>query len=107
MIYDYKNISIEIWKDIAAEIKGDIEFYIYFKGKKFFGWAFTLDAIKAVMLRYRKTGESCGGIYFLAAGYIILDEITVENICKSINNMIEADGDDALDDYFPEVGNET
>ncbi|BDR55764.1 hypothetical protein KIMC2_03260 [Xylocopilactobacillus apis] len=46
--------------------------------KVYFCWAFTIDAIKSIMDKDRKTGESAEGIFFWACDVIILDQIDVQ-----------------------------
>ena len=101
MIYKFNKFSIEIWRDIESE-KDDVEFYVFFNGEKYFGWAFTINAIRKCMEKDEKTGESCNGIYFWAAGLVIVKSISLENLEKTISDIIDSNPN-SLNDIFCKV----
>ena len=103
MRYETDKFTIETWRDMENE-KEDIEFHVYFNGRKYFGWAFTLDAIDKCMKKDMETGESCNGTYFWSTGMIIVKKIDIENLKDTISDLV-AFNQDSLEDVFCEIMN--
>jgi len=83
------NFQLEVWREFGNS--EDIEFYIYFNGVRFYGWAFTLKGVEAVMKKDKITDESAGGRYFWAENFIIIDVITEDCLKAVISDLIRSD----------------
>jgi hypothetical protein len=92
--------NIDIWHEI--DDTNDIEFHVHCRGKKYFGWAFTLDGIDALMKKDRITGESSRGIYFWVVGLIIVESISEEILMKTISDLLKSN-ENGLDSILPVV----
>lgn len=49
----------------------------------------TLEYLKAMRQLHRQTGDFCNGKYFTTSGMIEIEEISEENIRKTIDDLIE------------------
>jgi hypothetical protein len=66
-------------------------------GKRYVATFFTLENIRRIMQHYQHTGECNFGQYFWASDMIIVKEITLEEIKKTVRHLIEID---ELDEAF-------
>lgn len=57
-------------------------------GESFSAVFFTLQNIDDLMKHYQKTGECANGLYFWTSDMIIVQELTQEFICKTIDNLL-------------------
>ncbi|MCL2178896.1 MAG: hypothetical protein FWC28_03430 [Proteobacteria bacterium] len=100
MRLDGDNFHIDIWHDINNA--NDIEFHVHCGGKKYFGWAFTLTGIEALMRKDRLTGESSRGTYFWVVGLIVVESISKEILVQAISDLVKSNGN-SLESIFPIV----
>ena len=49
---------------------------------------FTLQNIETLMKDYKKTGECANGLYFWASNMMIVQELTEQTICETIDNLL-------------------
>ncbi|CAI3942395.1 unnamed protein product [Commensalibacter communis] len=82
------NFTIEIYKNLLLSEQDDIEFYLHYKGKVYFGWAFTIKAIYSIMEKDKHTGESANGNFFWATDMIIVREMNEKILLETINHII-------------------
>ncbi len=57
-------------------------------GESFSAVFFTLQNIDTLMKHYKKTGECAKGLYFWASDMLIVQELTEQNICETIDNLL-------------------
>ena len=57
-------------------------------GKSFSAVFFTLQNIDALMKQYKKTGECAGGSYFWTSDMIVVQKLTEQTICETIDNLL-------------------
>ena len=57
-------------------------------GENFSAVFFTLQNIDALMKHYKKTGECVNGLYFWASNMMIVQELTEQTICETIDNLL-------------------
>ena len=57
-------------------------------GENFSAVFFTLQNIDALMKHYKKTGECANGLYFWASNMMIVQELTEQIICETIDNLL-------------------
>jgi nicotinic acid phosphoribosyltransferase len=57
-------------------------------GESFSAVFFTLQNIYTLIQHYNKTGECANGLYFWASGMIIVQELTEQSICETIDNLL-------------------
>lgn len=57
-------------------------------GESFSAVFFTPPNINSLMKRYKKTGECAGGLYFWVSDMIIVEKLTEEVICETIDNLL-------------------
>ena len=57
-------------------------------GESFSAVFFTLQNIKTLMKHYKKTGECANGLYFWASDMIIVQKLTEQTICETIDNLL-------------------
>lgn len=61
-------------------------------GESFSAVFFTLQNIATLMKDYEKTGEGANGLYFWTSDMVIVQELTEQTICETIDNLL-ADGE--------------
>ena len=57
-------------------------------GESFSAVFFTLQNIETLMKDYKKTGECANGLYFWASNMMIVQELTEQTICETIDNLL-------------------
>ena len=57
-------------------------------GESFSAVFFTLQNIATLMKAYKKTGECANGLYFWTADMVIVQELTEQTICETIDNLL-------------------
>ena len=57
-------------------------------GDSFSAVFFTLQNIETLMKHYQKTGECADGSYFWASNMIIVQKLTEQTICETIDNLL-------------------
>ncbi len=68
----------------------NLDVHVNFKnGSSFVATFFTLKNLQQLFLKYKETGECANGTYFWAADMIIVQEMTKENIVKTVQQLIE------------------
>ena len=61
-------------------------------GESFSAVFFTLQNIDTLMKDYRKTGECANGLYFWTSDMLIVQKLTEQAICETVDNLL-ADGE--------------
>ena len=61
-------------------------------GESFSAVFFTLQNIATLMKDYEKTGEGANGLYFWTSDMVIVQELTEQTICETVDNLL-ADGE--------------
>jgi|GEM_PF-1964932 len=98
MVLDGYGFSIEVWHDIDGA--ADVEFLVNLDGTRYFGWAFTLAGIEAIMRKDGTTGECLGGAYFRADGLIVVKDISGQALVETVSDLIKENGG-TLEGVFP------
>ena len=57
-------------------------------GESFSAVFFTLQNIDTLIKKYKKTGECADGSYFWASNMIIVQELTEQTPCETIDNLL-------------------
>ena len=57
-------------------------------GESFSAVFFTLQNIDTLMKHCKKTGECANGLYFWASDMMIVQKLTEQTICKTIDNLL-------------------
>lgn len=57
-------------------------------GENFSAVFFTLQNIATLMRGYEETGEGANGLYFWTSDMLIVQELTEETICKTIDTLL-------------------
>ena len=57
-------------------------------GESFSTVFFTLQNIDTLMKKYKKTGECADGSYFWTSNMIIVQELTEQTLCETIDNLL-------------------
>ena len=57
-------------------------------GESFSAVFFTLQNIATLMKHNKKTGECANGLYFWTSDMMIVQELTEETICETIDNLL-------------------
>ena len=57
-------------------------------GERFSAVFFTLQNIDTLMKDYKKTGECANGLYFWTSNMMIVQELTEQTICETIDNLL-------------------
>ena len=57
-------------------------------GESFSAVFFTLQNIDTLMKKYKKTGECADGLYFWASNMMIVQKLTEQTICETIDNLL-------------------
>ena len=57
-------------------------------GESFSAVLFTLQNIDTLMKKYKKTGECADGLYFWASNMMIVQELTEQTLCETIDNLL-------------------
>ena len=61
-------------------------------GDSFSAVFFTLQNIETLMKDYRKTGECANGLYFWTSDMLIVQKLTEQAICETVDSLL-ADGE--------------
>lgn len=57
-------------------------------GESFSAVFFTLQNIETLMKDYRKTGECANGLYFWTSDMLIVQKLTEQAICETVDNLL-------------------
>ena len=57
-------------------------------GERFSAVFFTLQNINTLMKHYQKTGECANGLYFWTSDMLIVQELTEQTICETVDNLL-------------------
>ena len=57
-------------------------------GESFSAVFFTLQNIDTLMKHYKKTGECANGLYFWTSDMLIVQKLTEQTICETIDNLL-------------------
>jgi hypothetical protein len=60
-------------------------------GNRYVATFFTLENIRMLIQKYKRTGECHNGLYFWASDMIILERLTPENVQKAVVDLLEHD----------------
>ncbi len=81
------------WVDYEEELdpfNSNLDIHVEFKdGARYVATFFTLKNIESLFQKNRRTGECSDGTYFWAADMIIVQEMTEENILRTVQQLIE------------------
>ena len=78
--------------DHIDKINGNIDAELILEnGEVYTATFFTLENIKNIMQKDKKSGESANGTYFCASDMIIVDVITEKIIYDTFKDLIESD----------------
>ena len=57
-------------------------------GESFSAVFFTLQNINTLMKHYKKTGECANGLYFWTSDMLIVQKLTEQTLCETIDNLL-------------------
>ena len=57
-------------------------------GESFSAVFFTLQNIDTLMKKYKKTGECADGLYFWTSNMMIVQKLTEQTLCETIDNLL-------------------
>ncbi len=57
-------------------------------GESFSAVFFTLQNIATLMKDYEKTGEGANGLYFWTSDTLIVQKLTEQTICETVDNLL-------------------
>ncbi len=57
-------------------------------GESFSAVFFTLQNINTLMKHYKKTGECANGLYFWTSDMLIVQKLTEQTICETVDNLL-------------------
>ena len=57
-------------------------------GESFSTVFFTLQNIDTLMKHYKKTGECANGLYFWTSDMLIVQKLTEQTICETVDNLL-------------------
>ena len=57
-------------------------------GESFSAVFFTLQNIATLMKAYEKTGEGANGLYFWTSDMLIVQKLTEQTICETVDNLL-------------------
>ena len=57
-------------------------------GESFSAVFFTLQNIDTLMKKYKKTGECADGLYFWTSDMLIVQKLTEQTICETVDNLL-------------------
>ena len=57
-------------------------------GESFSAVFFTLQNIDTLMKHYKKTGECANGLYFWTSDMLIVQKLTEQTICETVDNLL-------------------
>ena len=78
--------------DHIDKVNGNIDAELILEnGEVYTATFFTLENIKNIMQKDKKSGESANGIYFCASDMIIVDIITEKIIYDTFKDLIDSD----------------
>ena len=60
-------------------------------GKRYVATFFTLENIRMLIQKNKRTGECHDGLYFWASDMIIVERLTLENVQKAVLDLLEHD----------------
>ena len=89
------NYQLTIYNGIAPlnPDNDNVDVHITFpNGESFSAVFFTLQNIETLMKDYRKTGECANGLYFWTSDMLIVQKLTEQAICETVDNLL-ADGE--------------
>lgn len=87
------NFSIEVIGEIEDPDDDNVDVFVHFEnGEQYFASFFTLKNIERLNRKNRESGECSYGLYFWSSDMIIIEEITTENIRKSVEDFLETSG---------------
>ncbi|MDM1019060.1 hypothetical protein QSV37_01855 [Acinetobacter sp. VNK23] len=106
IIYKDERFYIETHHEIQVNKieEQNIDFWLTINGKTFSGSAFTLANIQHLMTKDNRTGESAFGSYFWCADMLVLKEMTIGCLVKTLKDILN---DESLDigRIFTQVAN--
>lgn len=89
-IHEFENFKIITNHEILSnESESNIDFCLEVNGQTFWGSAFSIDNVRFLMDKDKKTGESCSGNFFWSQNAIIVREMTLECISKVLEFLIK------------------
>ena len=93
-IVQRNNYQLTIYSGIASldPDNDNVDVQVTFPNSESFSAVFfTLQNIDTLMKNYKKTGECDNGLYFWASDMIIVQELTEQTICETIDNLLAAE----------------
>ena len=87
----HNNYQLTIYKGITPldPNNDNVDVQVTFpNGNSFSAVFFTLQNINTLMKQYKKTGECANGLYFWTSDMMIVQELTEQTICETIDNLL-------------------
>ena len=87
----HNNYQLTIYKGITPldPNNDNVDVQVTFpNGESFSAVFFTLQNINTLMKQYKKTGECANGLYFWTSDMMIVQELTEQTICETIDNLL-------------------
>ncbi len=91
IIIQHNDYQLTIYSGIAPldPNNDNVDVQVTFpNGESFSAVFFTLQNIVTLMKHYKKTGECAKGLYFWTSNMMIVQELTEEIICETIDNLL-------------------
>jgi hypothetical protein len=79
-----KNATTPLSDNVDVEV-------IFGTGERFSATFFSLENIRALMTRYRETGECASGTYFWAKDMVVVMSVDDATIAKAVRDLIDTD----------------
>ena len=86
--YRVRVVGPQVWDPASDNV--DVEVALA-DGSRFGATFFTLKNIERLFQKNRDTGECGGGIYLWAANMILVQELTIEAIQKTVRDLLDTE----------------
>ena len=85
---DYR-LTIYHGTDPLDPENANVDVHVTFpNGESFSAVFFTLQNIATLMKDYEKTGEGANGLYFWTSDMLIVQKLTEQTICETVDNLL-------------------
>jgi hypothetical protein len=78
-------VGAQVWDPKRDNIDIEVRFL---DGRRFGATFFTLKNLASLFEKNRSTGECAGGTYLWAANMIIVEELSMETITRTVNDLL-------------------
>lgn len=87
--HDDYQLTIYHGIDLLDPDNANVDVHVTFpNGESFSAVFFTLQNIDTLMKEYKKTGECANGLYFWASNMMIVQKLTEQTICETVENLL-------------------